>query len=145
MSGTPLLVFFTSRRSGPARRMESLLAHIARKERDTLRVKKVDVDERPELAERFRIAEVPSLALVKGKRVVARLEGRSTAPKIESMLERARRGARPSSDSSRAITARPKSAARLPSITRWSNVTETLPMRRTTISPSRTTGRSAIR
>ena len=29
----PLLVFFTSRRSGPARRMESLLAHIARKER----------------------------------------------------------------------------------------------------------------
>ena len=27
----PLLVFFTSRRSGPARRMESLLAHIARR------------------------------------------------------------------------------------------------------------------
>ena len=49
---TPLLVFFTSRRSGPARRMESLLAHIARKERDTLRVKRVDVDERPDLAKR---------------------------------------------------------------------------------------------
>jgi thioredoxin 1 len=83
----PLLVFFTSRRSGPARRMESLLAHIARKERDFVRVKKVDVDEHPELAQRFRISEVPSLALVKGKRVVARLEGRSTAPRIESMLE----------------------------------------------------------
>jgi thioredoxin 1 len=83
----PLLVFFTSRRSGPARRMESLLAHIARKERETLRVRKVDVDERPDLAERFRISQVPSLALVQGKRVVARLEGRSTAPKIESMLE----------------------------------------------------------
>jgi thioredoxin 1 len=83
----PLLVFFTSRRSGPARRMESLLAHIARKERDIVRVKKVDVDEHPELAQRFRISEVPSLALVKGKRVVARLEGRSTAPRIESMLE----------------------------------------------------------
>jgi thioredoxin 1 len=82
-----LLVFFTSRRSGPARRMESLLAHIARKERDTLRVKKVDVDERPDLARRFRIAEVPSLALVKGRHVVARLEGRSTAPKIESLLD----------------------------------------------------------
>ena len=82
-----MLVFFTSRRSGPARRMESLLAHIARKERDTLRVKKVDVDEQPEVAQRFRIGEVPSLALVKGKRVVGRLDGRSTAPKIESMLE----------------------------------------------------------
>ena len=82
----PLLVFFTSRRSGPARRMESLLAHIARKERDSLRVRRVDVDERPDLAEKFQISEVPSLALVRGKRVVARLEGRATAPKIESML-----------------------------------------------------------
>ena len=82
----PLLVFFTSRRSGPARRMESLLAHIARKERDTLVVKKVDVDERPDLVEKFRVAQVPALALVRGKRVVARLEGRATAPKIESML-----------------------------------------------------------
>jgi thioredoxin-like negative regulator of GroEL len=67
--------------------MESLLAHIARKERDSLQVKLVDVDERPDLAEKFRISEVPSLALVMGKRVVARLEGRATAPKIESMLD----------------------------------------------------------
>jgi thioredoxin-like negative regulator of GroEL len=88
----PLLVFFTSQRSGPARRMESLLAHIARKERDRLRVKRVDVDERPDLAKRFKISEVPSLALVQQKRVVARLEGRSTAPKIESMLEAFLRG-----------------------------------------------------
>jgi thioredoxin-like negative regulator of GroEL len=83
----PLLVFFTSRRSGPARRMESLLAHIARKERETLRVRRVDVEERPDLAQRFGIDSVPALALVKGKRVVARLEGRSTAPRIESMLD----------------------------------------------------------
>lgn len=80
------LVFFTSRRSGPARRMESLLAHIARKERGSLEVKRVDVDERPDLAERFRVAQVPSLALVRGTRIVARLEGRSTAPKIEALL-----------------------------------------------------------
>jgi thioredoxin 1 len=82
-----MLVFFTSHQSGPARRMESLLAHIARKEREILAVKRVDVDERPDLAERFRISEVPALALVKGKSVVARLEGRATAPKIESMLD----------------------------------------------------------
>jgi thioredoxin-like negative regulator of GroEL len=75
--------------------MESLLAHIARKDRELVLVKKVDVDERPDIAERFRISEVPSLALVKGKRVVARLEGRSTAPRIESMLaEHARENGR---------------------------------------------------
>ena len=83
----PQLVFFTSRRSGPARRMESLLAHIARKERGRLRVSKVDVDDRPDLAERFRVEQVPSLALVVERRVVSRLDGRATAPRIESMLE----------------------------------------------------------
>jgi thioredoxin-like negative regulator of GroEL len=67
--------------------MESLLAHIARKERDRLRVSKVDVEDRPDLAERFRVKQVPSLALVIDSRVVSRLEGRSTAPRIESMLE----------------------------------------------------------
>jgi thioredoxin-like negative regulator of GroEL len=83
----PQLVFFTSQRSGPARRMESLLAHIARKERSRLRVSKVDVEDRPDLAERFRVQQVPSLALVVERRVVSRLEGRATAPRIESMLE----------------------------------------------------------
>lgn len=83
----PLLVFFSSRRSGPARRMESLLAHIARKERLRLRVTIVDVEDKPELAERFRVEAVPTLVLVKGKRAVARLEGRASAPRIERMVE----------------------------------------------------------
>jgi len=83
----PLLVFFTSQRSGPARRMESLLAHIARKERGRLRVSKVDVEDRPDLAERFQVQQVPALALVVERRVVSRLDGRATAPRIESMLE----------------------------------------------------------
>ncbi len=83
----PLLVFFSSRRSGPARRMESLLAHIARKERLRLRVTIIDVEDKPELAERFRVESVPTLVLVKEKRAVARLEGRASAPRIERMVE----------------------------------------------------------
>jgi thioredoxin 1 len=83
----PQLVFFTSRRSGPARRMESLLAHIARKEREHLDVKRVDVDERPDIAQRFRVDQVPALVLVKDRRVVARLDGRVTTPRIEEMLD----------------------------------------------------------
>jgi thioredoxin-like negative regulator of GroEL len=89
----PLLVFFWSERSGPARRMESLLAHLARKERTRLRVMRVDVEEQPELAERFFVGDVPTLVLVKGKRVVDRIDGRASAPKIESMLARHLAGA----------------------------------------------------
>jgi thioredoxin-like negative regulator of GroEL len=66
--------------------MESLVAHLARKERTRLRVTQVDVDEQPQLAERFRVKTVPTLALVKDKRVVGRLEGRVSAPRIERML-----------------------------------------------------------
>ena len=83
----PLLVFFWSERSGPARRMDSLLAHLERKERDRLRVRRVDVDARPDIAERFQVSVVPTLVLVKDRRAVSRLDGRTSAPKIEAMLE----------------------------------------------------------
>jgi thioredoxin-like negative regulator of GroEL len=67
--------------------MESLLAHLARKERDRLRFRRVDIDLRPDLAARFKVGEVPTLVLVKGKRVIERLEGRVSSPRIERMLE----------------------------------------------------------
>src|SRR5206468_1531008 len=84
----PVLVFFTEPRSGPARRMESLLAHFARKERGRLRVSRVDVEEKPELAERLRVSVVPTMILIKDQRVVGRLEGRASAPCIEALLDR---------------------------------------------------------
>ena len=83
----PLLLFFTDPTSGPARRMESLLAHLARKERDRLDVKRIDVEKRPEAAAKMKVEVVPTLLLIKEKRVVGRLEGRVSAPKIEQMLE----------------------------------------------------------
>ena len=84
----PLLVFFTSERSGPARRMESLLAHLARKERTRVRIMRVEVEEQPELAGKFRVEDVPTLVLVMRRKVVDRIDGRASAPKIESMLAR---------------------------------------------------------
>ncbi len=86
--GRPLLVFFSRRTSGPARRMESLLAHIARKERERLRLTRVDVEARPDLAERFRIETVPTIVLIREKRAVGRIEGPASAPRIERLLDR---------------------------------------------------------
>ena len=82
-----LLVFFSTWRSGPARRMESLLAQLARKERHRLEVTRVDVEEQPELAKRFKVRKVPTLVLVRGKRTVARLEGRANAAEIDELVE----------------------------------------------------------
>ena len=66
--------------------MESLLAHLARKERARLRVSRIDVDATPALAERLGVSDVPALVLVKDRRPVARLEGRVSAPQIERMI-----------------------------------------------------------
>ena len=83
----PTLLFFTTTRSGPARRMESLLAHLARKERDRLRISRIDADRCPDWVEKLKVKEIPTLVLVKDKRAVARIEGRTSAPNIERMLE----------------------------------------------------------
>ncbi len=82
-----LLVFFSTLRSGPARRMDSLLAQLARKERDRLELARVDVEQQPELAKQFKVRRVPTLVLVKEKRAVARLEGRANAAEIEELVE----------------------------------------------------------
>ena len=83
----PLLVFFSSLSSGPARRMDSLVASLARKERSRLRVLNVDIVERPELAAHFRVRTVPTLVLVKCGRVVERIVGRVSAAGLERLIE----------------------------------------------------------
>jgi thioredoxin-like negative regulator of GroEL len=67
--------------------MESLVAHLARKERGRLRVVQVDIDEAPDVAERLAVADVPTLVLLVERKPVARLTGRVSAPKIEAMLD----------------------------------------------------------
>ena len=80
-------MFVTSAKSGPARRMDSTLAHLARKERHRLRLTRVDIDERPDLAERLGVEIVPTLVLVRNRQIVERLEGRASVPRIEAMLD----------------------------------------------------------
>jgi thioredoxin len=82
----PLLVFFSSARSGPSRRMESLVAHVARKERGRLRVIQVDVDQRADLVEKLSVESAPTLVLVVDRKAVGRIVGRASAPKIEALL-----------------------------------------------------------
>jgi thioredoxin-like negative regulator of GroEL len=66
--------------------MESLLAHLARKERSRLRVARIDAEAQPEWIERLGITDIPTLVLIKDRRPVARLEGRVSAPQIERMI-----------------------------------------------------------
>jgi thioredoxin-like negative regulator of GroEL len=67
--------------------MESIVAHIARSERHRLRVLQVDVEKRTDLVEKLAVLHAPTLVLVIARKVVARIDGRASAPKIEAMLD----------------------------------------------------------
>jgi len=84
----PMLVFFYSEKSGPARRMDSLLAHVERKERERLRVRRVNADRHPRLVRKFSVERIPTLVFVKDQKAIDRIDGRASMPQIEKLLER---------------------------------------------------------
>jgi len=67
--------------------MDSLVDHFMRAHRGELKLAKVDVDERADLAARFGVEGAPALVLLSDMVEVARLEGRQTLPSIRAALE----------------------------------------------------------
>jgi len=65
------LAFFFSPRSGRSRRAEGYLAEVLQRRRnhDTFKVVRVDVDKRPDLAARFGVTALPTLAVIRDKRL----------------------------------------------------------------------------
>jgi thioredoxin-like negative regulator of GroEL len=82
----PTLLFFSSRRSGPARRMSSLVAWVRVTEKARLRVVDVDADAHQDLMLGLDISTVPALVLIRGRDVLGRLEGRATGRDIERLI-----------------------------------------------------------
>jgi len=84
----PRLVFFHSKLDGPSRRVEGYLAQVLQRRHNhrTFIVHPIDVEERPDLAERFRINAVPTLLVVDEQRVQGRLERPKGCHAIEAML-----------------------------------------------------------
>jgi thioredoxin 2 len=83
----PTLVFFRRERCGLSRRMESLVAWVKVTRKRDLRVVDVDAEGSPALVARLRVRVIPTIVLIKDRRIVGRLEGRFTGRQIESLLE----------------------------------------------------------
>ncbi|MFO7572750.1 MAG: thioredoxin family protein [Gaiellaceae bacterium] len=82
----PTLVFFRRERCGLSRRMESLVAWVKVTEKRDLRVVDVDAERSPALVERLRVRMIPSLVVIKDRRIVGRLEGRATGQQIDALI-----------------------------------------------------------
>lgn len=84
----PRLVFFYAEASGLSRRVEGFLAQVLqqRQNHETFQLYRVDSELHPELAERFAVERLPSLFVVEGKRVSARLEEPRGCREIQQFL-----------------------------------------------------------
>ena len=84
----PRLVFFHSALSGNCRRVEGFLAQVLQRRRnhETFRLYNVAQEDRPDLLERFEVAKLPTLVVVEGKTVRARLESPRGCREIERFL-----------------------------------------------------------
>jgi thioredoxin-like negative regulator of GroEL len=87
-SQKPGLVFFYSPLSGSCRRVEGFLAQVLQRRRNhgTFKLYRVAEDTRPDLVERFGVDTIPTLVVVEGKAVRARLEKPRGCRDIESFL-----------------------------------------------------------
>ena len=67
----PKLVFFHSPHSGRCRRVEGFIAQVLQRRRnhETFDLVRVSVERRPDLAEKFRIEQVPTICVVVGRKL----------------------------------------------------------------------------
>ena len=82
----PRLVFFFSPQSGRCRRVDGFIAQVLQRRRnhDTFELVRVPLEKWPDLAERFRVEEVPTICIVEDRK----LRKRIVAPRGCRELER---------------------------------------------------------
>jgi thioredoxin-like negative regulator of GroEL len=84
----PILIVFSSQYDGHSRRVEGYLAQVLQRRRnhETFSVRYVANEERPDLLERFRVEETPTLVVVVEKRVRGRLARPRGCEEIQTFL-----------------------------------------------------------
>ena len=84
-SEKPVLLDFFASWCGPCRMVGPILDEIA-EEREDIKVCKVDIDEQPELASRYRIMSVPTLMVLKNGNIVDQSIGARPKHQILAMV-----------------------------------------------------------
>ncbi|OPX72987.1 MAG: Thioredoxin [Methanoregulaceae archaeon PtaB.Bin108] len=82
----PVLLDFFADWCGPCRRQGPILEDLKRTMGDKVEIRKIDVDEHMEMANKYGIRVVPTLIIEKDGKVIRSLEGVTSAETLESLL-----------------------------------------------------------
>lgn len=85
-SPVPVLVDFYADWCGPCRMLAPTLERLSQEFAGRARIVKVNVDSEPELADRFRVQSIPTLAFVVGGKVVDQTSGLVPETALRSAL-----------------------------------------------------------
>jgi thioredoxin 1 len=91
-SETPVIVDFWAEWCGPCRAVSPILEQIAEERGDELRVVKVNIDEEPELQQRYGILSIPTILLFRGGEPTAAAIGAQPKRMLERSLGLAAEG-----------------------------------------------------
>lgn len=86
-AGKPVFVDFWASWCGPCRMVSPFVEQLAEQYGDQVTFVKVDVDEEPGLAQRFRVASIPNLVLLKDGEIVDQSAGARPKAQLEAFLK----------------------------------------------------------
>ena len=85
-SSVPVIVDFFAEWCGPCKQMAPVFGELARRQRGQSLVVKVDTDRSPAVASRFGIRSIPTIAVLRDSREVARQVGAVPMAALEQLL-----------------------------------------------------------
>ncbi len=85
--GKPVLMDFYADWCGPCRLQTPRLEELKKRMGDSVEIKKINVDQNMDMANKYAIQVVPTLVIEKDGKVVKRLEGLTDAGTLESIIK----------------------------------------------------------